>query len=324
MTPKLGGSLERLQRCEDTSQVGLSLATLSEILSALFALTQGDVMSSSTFFKSLRPLHQREMPLCSQWAQQSVGSRYTITAASLCLMILSGLSAGCSADGDFATDSADASGRSGYYGEAAGESADNASNDPDSLSAPEMENDQGYAAGEAPPDEGVAAGEVDAAPAESCTNSAYQETEAGADEGEPVTVCLDDLVPLGGQNNDDPDRLESDAANPSCNLEDELSGIISEASGEQVTCVDRDADCYYECPGWELPEHLQDIDDRRAFVNRRGDAAPDVDHAQTCRDQVTAGDETLCCQLNTVDMALDGDVSPLICRTPLSTNDEKW
>ena len=326
MTPRCVVSLERLQWCEDTSQVGLSLATLLKIPSARLALTQGDVMSSSTSLISLRSLHQREMPLCPQWAQQRVSSRYTITAASLCLMILSGLSAGCSADGDLAADSRGVE-LGGYYGEYAGESGDHTSRDSDSLPDPAMGNDLGYLAGNENvlPDEGSAAGEVGASPEEPCANSAYQadqEAEMDLSEGESFVVCLDGLISATdraeGQLSSSGDDMPSVDA---CDIAGELSRILSQTSGEQVTCVDRDADCYYECPGWELPEELQDIDDRRAFVNRRGEATPDVDLAQTCRDQGTAGDETLCCQLNAVDMTLDDDVSPLICRTPLSMSE---
>lgn len=63
------------------------------------------------------------------------------------------------------------------------------------------------------------------------------------------------------------DRL--DLSDGGCGLEERISEEINNISllpGQVVICTDRDADCYYHCPGWKLPASLEDRDDRRATI----------------------------------------------------------
>ena len=65
---------------------------------------------------------------------------------------------------------------------------------------------------------------------------------------------------------------------PICGLEDDLTETLKQAligsqegseAPPEVICTDHDQDCYYNCEGWTLSEHLQDRDDRRSSIGNQ-------------------------------------------------------
>ena len=90
---------------------------------------------------------------------------------------------------------------------------------------------------------------------------------ASSDDGAFV-ICLDELASSTDRNSsqEPPDPVNTDASTTQCDLAEALSKTIEEQTGEAVSCVDQDADCYYHCEGWTLPNELQDPDDQRSFI----------------------------------------------------------